>query len=112
MKSLKWAGAATFGLVFAALCGLERRRPLRPRVEARPLHRAARNATLGTSALVASAVVEWAIAKSVGDWAARRRVGLLRRLRLPLAVRQVLGFLALDYSIYLWHIVNHRAPGL
>lgn len=112
MRNLKWAGAVAFGFVFAALCVMERRRPLRRRVERRPLHRAARNATLGVSALAASAVVELAIVRSAGAWAARHRFGLLHHLQLPTRVKQVLGFLALDYSIYLWHVVNHRAPGL
>lgn len=109
---MRWPGAVVFGFVFAALCVLERRRPLRPRVELEPLHRAARNVTLGATALVASAVVEWAVVSSVGALAARRRFGLLPRLPLPLRVKRVLGFLALDYSIYLWHVVNHRVPGL
>lgn len=111
MTSSRWA-AAVVGVVFAALCVVERRRPLRRRVERRPLHRVARNATLGVSALAASAVVESAIVRSVGAWAARHRVGLLYRLPLSFRVKQLLGFLALDYSIYLWHVVNHRVPGL
>ena len=112
MKNLKWSGAVAFGVVFAALCVAERRRPLRPRVEPRPLHRAARNVTLGVSALVASAAVEWTVVRSTGAWAERHRIGLLHHLPLPLRVKQFLGFLALDYSIYLWHVINHRADGL
>ncbi|MCA1586215.1 MAG: sterol desaturase family protein [Acidobacteria bacterium] len=112
MKRLHWAAPCVFGVVLAALSVAERRRPLRRRVEARPLHRAARNATMGVTALVASAAVEWAIVRSAGAWAARNRVGLLHHVRMPARVKEVVGFLALDYSIYLWHIVNHRVPGL
>lgn len=112
MKSLRWAGALAFGVAVAVLCMAERRRPLRRRVESKPLPRAARNAVLGGTALVASACVEWAMVKGVGGWATRHRVGLLHHLRLASYAKRVLGFLALDYSIYLWHVANHRAPGL
>ena len=41
-----------------------------------------------------------------------RGLGLLRRLPLPRALRMVLGFLLLDYTLYLWHRMNHRVPFL
>lgn len=112
MKSFRWAGALAFGLMMAALCVAERRRPLRRRVEPKPLQRAARNAALGATALIASAGVEWTVVRAAGGWATRRRIGLLHHLPLPYSVKQMLGFLALDYSIYRWHVLNHRAAGL
>lgn len=112
MKSWRWPGVLAFGVVAVVLCVAERRRPLRRRIEPQRLQRAARNAVLGSTALIASACVEWAIVKHAGAWATRHRVGLLHHLRLPRYLKQVLGFLALDYSIYLWHVANHRAPVL
>jgi len=44
--------------------------------------------------------------------AERRRLGLLRQLSMPRALRVVLGFLLLDYTLYLWHRLNHHAPFL
>jgi len=44
--------------------------------------------------------------------AERGRMGLLRRLPLPRALRVVVGFLLLDYTLYLWHWLNHRSPFL
>ena len=38
--------------------------------------------------------------------------GLLRWLPVPRALRVVLGFLLLDYTLYLWHRLNHRVPFL
>ena len=105
-------GALAFGVAIAALCLAERRRPLRRRVEPKPLQRAGRNAVVGGTALIASSCVEWAIVKGAGTWAARHRVGLLHHLGLPRYLASVLGFLALDYSIYLWHVLNHRVPVL
>src|SRR5207249_1417466 len=40
------------------------------------------------------------------------QVGLLRVVPLPRALRVVLGFLLLDYTLYIWHWLNHRAPPL
>jgi sterol desaturase/sphingolipid hydroxylase (fatty acid hydroxylase superfamily) len=45
-------------------------------------------------------------------FAGRRRLGLLRWLPLPKALRVVAGFLLLDYTLFLWHRFNHRSPFL
>ena len=37
-------------------------------------------------------------------------MGLLRRIPMPRALRLVLGFLLLDYTLYLWHWMNHHTP--
>jgi sterol desaturase/sphingolipid hydroxylase (fatty acid hydroxylase superfamily) len=44
--------------------------------------------------------------------AERRRLGLLWQTPMPRALRVVLGFLLLDYTLYLWHRLNHRVPFL
>src|SRR5206468_3333734 len=47
--------------------------------------------------------------------AEQRRLGLLRSIplrRLPRVCRFLLGFLLLDYTLYLWHWLNHRVPVL
>lgn len=112
MRMPRWAPAAGVGCVLVALCVAERRRPLRRRVDPKPLDRLGRNAAIGVTALLASAGVEWAIVQAGGAWAERQRAGLLRALQVPVPLKQVLGFLALDYSNYLWHVVNHRVSGL
>ena len=45
-----------------------------------------------------------------GDLVVRRRIGLLQWLGLPRPARYVLGFLLLDYTNYLWHVLTHRVP--
>ncbi len=42
----------------------------------------------------------------------RRRWGLAQRLPAPAWVRDAAGFLLLDYTIYLWHVMTHRVPFL
>jgi sterol desaturase/sphingolipid hydroxylase (fatty acid hydroxylase superfamily) len=43
-------------------------------------------------------------------WAQRTGFGLLHRVPLRGGSRAVLGFLLLDYSLYLWHVLSHRVP--
>ena len=40
----------------------------------------------------------------------RRRFGIVKRLRLPLALETVLAIVLLDYTMYAWHVFAHRAP--
>ena len=93
---------------------VERLRPLRARKEPGP-ERVARNLAIGFLGAATTAASELPIVAPAQRLAERRRLGLLRSLplrRMPRAIRFVLGFLLLDYTLYLWHWLNHRAPGL
>jgi sterol desaturase/sphingolipid hydroxylase (fatty acid hydroxylase superfamily) len=111
MRSLKWLA---FGVAVAALFVVERLRPLRARKEPGPA-RVGRNLAIGLLAAATTAASEMPVIAPVQRLTERRRLGLLRSLplrSLPRALRVVLGFLLLDYTLYLWHWLNHRAPGL
>lgn len=111
MRSLKWL---VFGVAVGALFVVERLRPLRLRKEPGPA-RVGRNLAIGLLAAATTASSELPIVAPAQRLAERRRLGLLRSLplrRLPRVLRVVLGFLLLDYTLYLWHWLNHRAPGL
>jgi len=102
--------AAALG-IFLGLLWLERRRPLRVRVEAsarRPL----RNAALGIVTAAVVAALETPIVARFADLAERRNVGLVRRLPISPLAAKVLALLLLDYTLYLWHILLHRVPFL
>jgi sterol desaturase/sphingolipid hydroxylase (fatty acid hydroxylase superfamily) len=100
-----------FGAAVGALYVVERLRPLRVRREPGPA-RIGRNLVIGLLAGVTTAASEWPLVAPVQRLAERGRLGLLRRLPLPRALRIVLGFLLLDYTLYLWHRLNHRVPFL
>jgi sterol desaturase/sphingolipid hydroxylase (fatty acid hydroxylase superfamily) len=91
------------------LAWAERRRPLRPRVECE-LDRTARNLALAGSSLLISQTVEGAVTPGLFELAEEHQLGLLRLLPLPSRLRQVVGFLVLDYTLYGWHWLNHRIP--
>jgi sterol desaturase/sphingolipid hydroxylase (fatty acid hydroxylase superfamily) len=59
-----------------------------------------------------TAASEWPVVAPVQRLAERGRLGVLRWLPLPRPLRMVLGFLLLDYTLYLWHRMNHRVPFL
>ena len=108
--SKQWRWVA-FGVAVGALYVVERLRPLRARKEPGPA-RIGRNLAIGLLAGATTAASEWPIVAPVQRLAERRRLGLLRRLPLPRALRIVLGFLLLDYTLYVWHRLNHRTPFL
>ena len=98
-------------MIAGALFVVERLRPLRSRKDPAPT-RVLRNLTIGLLAAATTAASELPIVAPVQRMAERRRLGLLRQLPLPSALRVVLGFLLLDYTLYIWHWLNHRTPGL
>jgi sterol desaturase/sphingolipid hydroxylase (fatty acid hydroxylase superfamily) len=111
LRSLKWLA---FGVAVGALFVVERLRPLRAQKEPGP-SRVARNLMIGLLGAATTAAGELPVVAPTQRLAERRRLGLLRRMplrRLPRVCRFLLGFLLLDYTLYLWHRLNHRAPAL
>lgn len=96
-----------FGLLFRK----EAKRPLRKRVQ----DKTDRLVTNGAIATVAAATVRLTLVPVV-VWVAhrveRKRSGLLYRLPLPPVLHNLLALLLLDYSMYLWHRINHSVPFL
>jgi sterol desaturase/sphingolipid hydroxylase (fatty acid hydroxylase superfamily) len=111
VRSLKWLA---FGVAVGALFVVERLRPLRVAKEP-GASRVGRNLIIGLLGAATTAVGELPVVAPAQRLAERRRLGLLRSLplrRLPRVLRVAVGFLLLDYTLYLWHWLNHRAPGL
>ena len=104
-------GALGFGAAVGALFVLERMRPLRSRKEPGAA-RVGRNLTIALLAGATTAASEIPLVSPVQRLAERRRLGLLRRLPMPGALRGVVGFLMIDYTLYVWHRMNHRVPFL
>lgn len=108
--SKKWSWVA-FAVAVGALVVVERLRPLRARKEPGQA-RIGRNLVIGLLAGATTAASEWPVVAPVQRLAERRGLGLLRWLPLPRALRIVFGFLLLDYTLYIWHRLNHRMPFL
>lgn len=102
-------GGAAVGLALTALFLVETCAPLRRRV--RP--RAERLATNALVALGAALVVRLALVPVgvvVAGAAERAGVGLLHWLPVPAGLAWPAGLLLLDYTMYVWHRLNHRVP--
>src|SRR5262245_21162143 len=104
----RWRWVA-FGVAVGALAVVERLRPLRRQREP-GVERIGRNVAIGLLGGVATAAGELPIVAPIQSMAERRGLGLLRWLGLPRVLRVILGFLLLDYTLYLWHWLNHRSP--
>ena len=101
--------AAVIGGGLTLFAALERRHPLRGRVESQAL-RTGRNAALGTTALVVSTILQTALAPPVSRWSARRRAGVVRLLKLKRPLDTMASVALLDYTLWIWHWANHRLP--
>jgi sterol desaturase/sphingolipid hydroxylase (fatty acid hydroxylase superfamily) len=103
-----WGGVVIAGAVVLGFVA-ERRWPLRPRT--RPTsERLATNGAMVALAAVVLRVVMVPAALAVATLGERAGVGLLRWIALPAPIAAVAGFLLLDWTVYVWHRLNHRAP--
>lgn len=95
--------------LFVILILMERRWPLR-RWTGRFLRRAATNVAVSIPTLLAMRLALIPAVVGVGYWAQAAGFGLLRWMSLPDGLGAAIGFLWLDYSLYVWHWLNHRIP--
>jgi sterol desaturase/sphingolipid hydroxylase (fatty acid hydroxylase superfamily) len=95
--------------IFLVFLAYETLRPLRRRREPR-LRRAVRNLTAGGISLAVVTLLQTPFLVPVADWAARRHLGLLNLVELSRPVRIVLSVILLDYTLWIWHRINHVVP--
>lgn len=103
---LGWAAAAA---AIGGVAWLERRRALRHCTDDRAGRTATNLALAGLTAAV-SAVAMGPVVKPLARRVARRRMGLVQQFDAPDWVRDALAVVLLDYTLYLWHVVEHRVP--
>jgi sterol desaturase/sphingolipid hydroxylase (fatty acid hydroxylase superfamily) len=87
----------------------EFRTPARRGIESKAL-RNARNLAIAGVAGAAVQLAEMPVAVRLTRRVERRRWGLLKWLRLPAWTETPLAILALDYTLYVWHVLTHRNP--
>src|SRR5215213_1630958 len=106
-----WVSAPLAVGAFALLAWLERRRPLRRKVE-RKLTRESRNLAVAAVSAAALQLTERPLADRLTALVERRRWGLLKLVRLPAWLEVALAVVLMDYTLYLWHVLTHRVPFL
>jgi len=104
-----WLNGILMAGTLAALLLLEIKRPLR-RAREDKLSRDARNLTAALVAATTVSLAEKPVALPLALAVERRRWGLLKLVRLPVAAELLLSVLLLDYTLFIWHYLNHRMP--
>lgn len=87
----------------------EWRFPLRRQTQQEP-DRLSGNLVLGGASMIVVAAVEGPLVSRLARRAERNRSGLAQSLRLPKLARDLIAVLAMDYTIYVWHVLTHKVP--
>lgn len=111
MKLPRWFAAGLVATAAVALVWGERRRSLRRRVEPQLRH-TGRNLAIAACGALALQLAERPVVGRVAALVVRRRWGLLQRVRLPGWLEVPAAMVLMDYTLYLWHVLCHRAPVL
>ncbi len=113
MDAKRNARLGTAGMVaaFGLLLWMEHRRSLRNPVESKK-RRVARNLGVAGVSAVLIHFAERPVSVPLARLVERRRLGLLQHLPLPAWMETLLALLLLDYTLYLWHVLEHRVPAL
>jgi sterol desaturase/sphingolipid hydroxylase (fatty acid hydroxylase superfamily) len=98
--------------VAATLTLVELFRPLRRPPREPKVRHAGRNLAVAGLAAVAVQLLEQPIVMPLARVVERRRWGLLQALGLPPWLRSIVALAALDYTLYVWHVLVHRTPAL
>jgi len=104
-----WAVGPLVVGAFVLLTWLERRRPLRERIEPGTRH-GVRNFAIAAVGALAMIVFESPLIQPLAGLVEQRRWGLLGALHLPIWAEAAAALVLMDYTFYLWHVLLHRAP--
>jgi uncharacterized protein (TIGR01244 family) len=110
-RTSSWLGGGLAVLAFAALVVLERRRALRRPAEPQ-WRRELRNLAVAGASALAIRIAEKPVVEPLARMVEQRGWGLLQQARLPRWLELPLAVMLMDYTLYLWHILTHRAPFL
>lgn len=104
------AGMAALAAAGLAMLVAEKRRALRRPTQPEP-QRTMVNLALGALATATMTAVEQPLSDAATRLVERRRFGLAQLIPSP-TLRDVAGFLLMDYATYGWHVLTHKAGPL
>ena len=107
----KWLNAMLVLGTVATVVLLELRRPLRKEKDDK-LTRDARNVAFSLMAAATVALAEKPVAGPLALKVHKKRLGLLNMVRFPAWAEMLLSVVLLDYTLYIWHYLTHKAPFL
>jgi sterol desaturase/sphingolipid hydroxylase (fatty acid hydroxylase superfamily) len=104
------SGAMVLGTM-AAVLWLETRRPLRRQHHSK-IKRDARNLAMAAMSAVAISRLESPLVRRLSRTVHRRRWGIVKTFGLPGWLEVGLAVVLMDYTLYVWHVLTHKAPFL
>lgn len=93
------------------LIWFENKRALRP-VRRSKVRRDVRNLVIAVPAAAVMQALEAPIAFHLAEFCEMKHWGILPHSHLPIWARCLAGVAILDYTLYWWHFLTHRVPGL
>ena len=112
MKNISpWIAAPLTIGAYILLVWLERRRPLRKRVEPVLPHHA-RNLVLAGLGALTTVAIEAPLIQPLARLVEERNWGITGVFHLHGATGALASLVLMDYTFYVWHILLHRVPGL
>jgi sterol desaturase/sphingolipid hydroxylase (fatty acid hydroxylase superfamily) len=109
LRTVLWTAAGATALAFPFFLAWETLAPLRRQREPRA-RRVARNLTAGGISLAVVTLLQTPFLVPVARWAGQRHVGILNLVQLSRPVTVLLALLLLDYTLWIWHRINHVVP--
>jgi sterol desaturase/sphingolipid hydroxylase (fatty acid hydroxylase superfamily) len=103
----RWLNAVLIFGTLTAVVLQEIRRPLRRERQSK-VERDARNAAVSLLAAATVALAEKPVVAPLSLAVHRERLGLLKLVRLPVALDLILSVALLDYTLYIWHYLTHK----
>jgi sterol desaturase/sphingolipid hydroxylase (fatty acid hydroxylase superfamily) len=108
---LDFIGGPALTVLFLLFLALETWRPLRRWVQSR-WERLVTNGAIAVTAAVTLRLTMVPVVVWMASRTQQLQFGLVYLFPLPPLARAILAFLLLDYTVYLWHWLNHRLPVL
>lgn len=108
MNETTWRISIFMGLLML-FCALEAFFPRRARI-AKRRQRWPTNMIMMIISTVLIRMLGPIAAMSMALWVSTQHIGLLNLVELPAGLEIVLGFIALDFMIYLQHVLSHKIP--
>ena len=109
------AGAAVAAAGVGLLLWSERRRALRARparLDAHQGERVVTNLAMAGLSAVVTHVAMAPVVEPLAEWVERRKVGLVQQVPAPAWLQDAIAVLLLDYTLYWWHVAEHRVSWL
>jgi sterol desaturase/sphingolipid hydroxylase (fatty acid hydroxylase superfamily) len=98
-------------LMFIICLWVEQKKPLRKTTQ-KKASRVITNLGIAAVGAVSLRLLFYPIVLFVSAWTLREEVGILNYFKLPVALHLIVAILALDYTFYFWHLLNHKSPFL